>query len=683
MFDLIHDAEGNPLQPFSAHFSAPVQTFSAGAKPVGVTAGDFNGDGKPDLAVANSYGSNLSILLGNGNGTFAAQQTVVVGAYPNSVAVGDVNGDGIADVVSTNNQANCLSVLLGNGDGTFQAQKTLVTGLNPNEARIGDLNNDGKPDLFVSNLNSGTESIYLGNGDGTFQVERTLAVGPSPISSVGADLNGDGKLDLVISQEGVNLVEVLLGNGGGTFAPTVTYAGSGSLGSLIATDVNGDGVTDVEVAEGMGATVGVFLGNGDGTLISQQTTLGAAGLQSLNWSDLNGDGAVDLITGGTTSGKSVGGSLGLGNGGFSTVQTFNGGNSAWGLAVLDYNGDGRADIASANRDNNTVTLLSLNPFGTFDGEAYTIVPPVDTASGTGGADTFNLKLDKDGVDVDWSGAGAQSVIPVGDPNGLTINGNGGNDVIALDFTNGNPLPNTHHLNGSFTINGLSGTNPFSGTTLEIGQSTVYVNYADGPSPAAAIFAALQGGCNGGAWNGSGAGVSGAITSVTAASGPAGAFGIGFADSADGMVAGQPANTVEIRYTLMGDANLDGTVNGSDAVLLGRNYLVGGKTAWDLGNFNYDSTINLADAAFLQKNYNATVTASLTPAAVLAGASGAGGAGNSVALESVSTQWGSGAGVGTSGDSANGSGLLVDNGGNQGGNDRDRGNKKTNARKHRH
>ncbi len=227
----------------------------------------------------------------------------------------------------------------------------------------------------------------------------------------------------------------------------------------------------------------------------------------------------------------------------------------------------------------------------------------------GGSGNVSLVRDPDQSHIDWSTQAATGQLPTSWANGLTITGNGGNDLITLDYTHGIPLPNTLHLNGTFTINGLQGPNPFSATTMEIGQSTVYVNYAGGPSPAAAILAALGGGYNGGAWNGSGAGASGAITSTAAAGGPANTFGIGYADSVDGMVSGQPANTVEIRYTVMGDSNLDRIVNSTDAVTMARNYLIAGKTAWDLGNFNYDSTINLSDATILQKNFNATASGS--------------------------------------------------------------------------
>jgi hypothetical protein len=256
------------------------------------------------------------------------------------------------------------------------------------------------------------------------------------------------------------------------------------------------------------------------------------------------------------------------------------------------------------------------------GPVYTIKQASETISGTPSNDQITLMRDPDGLEIDWNRGTASGQLPANDVNGLTINSGGGNDNIFLNNVNGNALPNLLHLNGTFTINGFSNSNPFSGTTLEIGQSTVYFDYTNTTTPAAAILAALSSGYNNDAWNGSGAGTSGAITSSAAAGGPVGVFGIGYADSADGIVVGQPANTVEIRYTVMGDANLDRVVNSTDAVLMARNYLGVGKSAWDLGNFNYDTTINLSDATILQKNFNATATGSVT--AAVAGLAAVGG-----------------------------------------------------------
>ena len=251
------------------------------------------------------------------------------------------------------------------------------------------------------------------------------------------------------------------------------------------------------------------------------------------------------------------------------------------------------------------------PHGAMATPSAIIIAPVDVINGTPGNDVITLKRNAINAYDDWtlSGDPVTYQVLVNDPNGLTINGLGGNDVINLDYTNGNPLPNIVHFNGSFTVNGLSGVNPLANTNFEVGQSTLYFAYTPGASPVAVIGAALQNGFNGGAWNGSSASVGGSITSTAAAGGPAGVFGVGFADSVDGVVSGQPANTVEVRYTVMGDANLDRVVNSTDAVLLGRNYLAAGKSAWDQGNFNFDSTISFADAQILQKNFSAVARGS--------------------------------------------------------------------------
>jgi hypothetical protein len=263
----------------------------------------------------------------------------------------------------------------------------------------------------------------------------------------------------------------------------------------------------------------------------------------------------------------------------------------------------------------SATAAAHNRASVTASPAAIIIAPVDVINGTSGDDTITLRRNPDSTYVDWtvSGSSVTYQVVITDPNGLTINGLGGNDVINLDYGKGNPLPNIVHFNGTFTVNGLQGATPLADTTFEIGQSTLYFGYTPGSSPATTIQSALTNGFNGGVWNGSAASPGGAITSQTAAARPAGVFGIGFADSADGVVVGQPANTVEVRYTVMGDANLDRVVNSADAVIVGRNYLVPDRANWDQGNFNYDSTINLTDAQILQNNYNVVASGSATAA----------------------------------------------------------------------
>ena len=236
-----------------------------------------------------------------------------------------------------------------------------------------------------------------------------------------------------------------------------------------------------------------------------------------------------------------------------------------------------------------------------------------TVTGTSGSDQITLTQDPDHSHIDWTMGTFTAAIAINDAVGLTINGNGGNDVINLNYANGNPLPNNLHLNGAFTINGLQGVNPLANTTIDVGQSTVYFNYAGGASPASAIRQALVQGYNGGAWNGVATASVGSIISTAAAGGAGGVMGVGYADSFDGVVTGQPANTVEVRYTVMGDANLDRVVNMIDANLLQANFGTAGTPAWDAGNFNYDTLIDSNDAISLARNYGLSASGSVTQA----------------------------------------------------------------------
>ena len=244
-------------------------------------------------------------------------------------------------------------------------------------------------------------------------------------------------------------------------------------------------------------------------------------------------------------------------------------------------------------------------------------------NGTVASDDIRLNLDAQGPYVDWFVYNGGNPIQIGqlavaDAAGLTINGNGGNDTLLLDNTIGNPLPNNLHLNGTFTINGLA-SNPatLANTTLEIGNSTLYFTYTPGQSPAAIVQQALLQGYNNGTWTGTPTASTGAILSTSAAGGPTNMYGIGYVDSADNLIPGQPANTVEVRYTVMGDTNLDRVVNYDDALRMQAHFNAINSPAWDQGNFTYDATINAVDAIMLARNYNLTASGAAEAAVVAA------------------------------------------------------------------
>jgi hypothetical protein len=360
-----------------------------------VAIADVNNDGKPDLVVTNwcpyssctTPGPNVGVLLGNGDGTF---QTAVVyasgGLFADAIAIADVNGDGKPDLIVANcgssSQNNCVStsgsgdvsVLLGNGDGTFQTALLYSLGASgATSVAVADVNGDGKPDLIVATGSStaGLVGVLLGNGNGTFQTEVTYSSGGlSPLAVAAANL-GNGHIDVVVANQcaadcSSSNVGVLVGNGEGTFQTVVTY-GSGGLfpDSVAIADVNRDGKPDVMVANSStsldvdNGNVGVLLGNGDGTL---QTAVaygsGAFGAASVAVADVNGDGKLDLVVAncsgtassciGTVPGD-VGVLLGNGNGTFQTAVSYgSGANTPFGVAVADVNGDGRPDIVAAN-----------------------------------------------------------------------------------------------------------------------------------------------------------------------------------------------------------------------------------------------------------------------------------------------------------------------------------------------
>ena len=344
--------------------------FTAGYDPMSVAVGDFNGDGVPDLVVANRVFNNVSVLLGNGDGTFQAAQPISAGTRPIFVAIGDFNGDGKLDLVVANEGSNNVSVLLGNGQGAFQAAQNFAAGTNPQSVAVGDFNGDGKLDLAVANEGSGDVSVLLGNGDGTFQTAVAFATGTNPQSVAVGDFNGDGKLDLAVANGGDfssgagGNVTVLLGNGDGTFQTALAFAAGDIPQSVAVGDFNGDGKPDLAVANLRSGDVSVLLGNGDGTFQAAQN-FPAAGASSIAVGDFNGDGKVDLAV----ASGSVSVLLGNGDGTFQAARGFVVGGSPWAVAMGDFNGDGKLDLATANGggglEPGTVSVLMGNGDGTF------------------------------------------------------------------------------------------------------------------------------------------------------------------------------------------------------------------------------------------------------------------------------------------------------------------------------
>ncbi len=253
--------------------------FATGSQPESVTAADLNGDGKPDLIVANVVSDTVSVLLnttapGATTPSFGAQTTFATGLNPLSMTAADLNGDGKPDLIVANYNSNTVSVLLnttapGATTPSFAAQQTFATGTEPRFVTAADLNGDGKPDLIVANLSSNTVSVLLnttapGATTPSFAAQQTFATGSAPASVTAADLNGDGKPDLIVANRSANTVSVLLnttapGATTPSFAAQTAFATGTLPESVTAADLSGDGKPDLIVANGNSNTVSVLL----------------------------------------------------------------------------------------------------------------------------------------------------------------------------------------------------------------------------------------------------------------------------------------------------------------------------------------------------------------------------------------------------------------------------------------
>ncbi len=358
-------------------------SYLVGLAPRGVLAGDFNGDGKRDVAVVYfgppsfSGVGGISLLLGNGDGTLKPAVNYPTGGGTDAATAFDFNGDGRTDLAVTNYLDRNVTILLGNTDGTLRAGGTFGTGDQPTAIAAADVNGDGKVDLIVGTLTG--MSVLLGNGDGTFRTGPKTTVGFSLTFQFIAtgDFNKDGKLDVAMLSPFGNVVLILNGAGDGTFSIGHAYLtarghdASQSQDNFFVEDFDGDGNLDLVFASGHpdvltpneSRTMGVLLGNGDGTFIGAPAYPVESNPTNVVTADFNGDGKPDLATVSLLSGR-VSVLLGQGGSLFQTGAPIPTNTSAHSIAAGDLNGDGKADIVTTDGMNSVVVLIG-NGDGTF------------------------------------------------------------------------------------------------------------------------------------------------------------------------------------------------------------------------------------------------------------------------------------------------------------------------------
>jgi hypothetical protein len=360
----------------NAAFGSPV-SYPTGASPFTLIAADLKKNGHIDLITVNmpngiDQPGTVSVLLGNGDGTFQAHVDYTVGDFPEGIVAGDFNDDGKVDLAIANNNDGTISILYGNGDGTFQPQVAIAVGSEPTSIGTGDFNGDGKTDLIVSCVGSGVVSALLNTGGGTFtRVDTSSGVfGPGKSLLVTGKFTTDGHLDAVISSEIEQQLYLLKGEGNGSFmSPTaVLKTAAGEIYSLVAADINRDGKTDLAYGSVGPDAFSVLLGNGSGKF-STPIASPIFATESIALADINGDGFLDLVT--PEEGlNSVAVILGNGKGQFGLAKTDSLSGTVYGpnsTVVADFNGDGKLDLAVAetNFPTGQVAVSLGNGLGSF------------------------------------------------------------------------------------------------------------------------------------------------------------------------------------------------------------------------------------------------------------------------------------------------------------------------------
>ena len=389
---------GNGDGTFQAPTSVSLGVLAAANQ---IVAADFNKDGHLDVAVSEINGSNVVVILGNGNGTFQAPRTVALPGQGWGLAVGDLNGDGVPDLVASSPAIGGISVFLGKGDGNFTpvnnpATGTLPTGNafvpngGPQPVAVGDFNNDVIAGL--SGINTAANvAVLLGNGDGTLKSEMLWGTADTPQSVSVGDFNGDGNLDWIASTGQINSpdqgsVTLGLGRGDGSFLATESYVAGNGPAWAAAADFNKDGKLDVVVPNPPSQNISLFLGNGDGTLQPAVTIpFPALNPSFVVTGDFNNDGNADFVVFPSWCPNFVNAPLytyiGKGDGTFQAPVTSNisGLSSCGSLNVMvagDFNGDGKLDIGMllTNNSGPLIAVMLGNGDGTFQAPKTTSAP---------------------------------------------------------------------------------------------------------------------------------------------------------------------------------------------------------------------------------------------------------------------------------------------------------------------
>jgi hypothetical protein len=492
--------------------------IAVGTTPKMIVAADFNRDGHLDFATSNNGTNTVSIVLGNGDGTFQSAAAVTVGSGPWGLKAVDLNGDGLLDLAVANATSNTLSVLPGFGDGTFGPAATYAASAARGVAS-GDFNGDGILDLITVNAAAADLLVFLGVGDGTFQAGLVGNTGLSARAIDVGDFNADGRLDVMLgySSSGQSASAVLLGAGDGTFVPKGTTFSTRGDADVGVADFNGDGRLDIAGVATSDFAIGLGVGDGTFPINSQLITSSfgpLSGTGSLSLNDVNGDGHPDAVVGMTDG--SFGTYLWQGP---SRPLYADGTSGVHDVATGDFNGDGLLDALLVDPIANDVNLAIGNGDGTFR------APRLFT-NATRISDLVAADMDRDGlldlVGIDITVSTVDVIIgrgasppngPVGTGNGATylrgmtladFNGDGWPDVATSNISSVSVLLNNRsgRLNSTTVYSSAScwfiGSADFNGDGApdlacgSSGSASVLLNNGSGAFSASALQISLPG-----------------------------------------------------------------------------------------------------------------------------------------------------------------------------------------------